>query len=1539
MNTIYGSTSHRSYPEYFTFNLSRILLPSFERIGAVSRPVGREPWKRIPVPDRVGLLSVDGVLRSISVYDVSDCIYDQGNLSCKATFVTNITPQDYPAYANCGVGVPLVLAAFMRQHYYCCMPEVPVFGRVTIRGPELLSVPQMLSMFRPQVFDKASEFFEAGADCSASFKQLADNLSASSQKVSNTVTSCSDVVMSAIAPIKNVDIGELFCFLIDLIREIGAPTTMGCFTLGYRLMRHIPDSCLEWLTSHLERIIKFFSQGPAPELDIAGSEIASIPQAEGDVLTDFVAMIGVLCGKCIPTSKDVASVVESCRKLNIVASSAKNVQAFVQWLVGILPECVASWVCILCPAKMWLRRYDELHVGEWLNEVDSFCVEQNKLLVLHDTVRQHQLRALVEHGKEIIKEVSSLGKLPVYASYILKKYDKANDFLNGFLFAAGLLSTNRKVPFTVYLSGAPGVGKSTLMPYLVRLLAPKGLPENLRSYSRTPGEDFWDRYMGQFFCFCDDHNQSVEGKDALELIRMVNSIPYILPMASLGDPVVGVKGTLFTSKVVLITSNQAYPTSNAIHSQEAAWRRRDRLFQVIKKPEYQNLSVDEIPVAITCVFDHLLFQRMHPTQRDVKIGVPISFKDFMTDIKASFDLHERKGSPTDPLYVDALLRQLGFDVPENEEEFHDAVEEIVPDPTWHDQLRNQINEWFNASPFMKVLYDLVTDWRIILTLLVGIYSMYPKKQEVQMICASGGDMRISTSKRFVRRQICNALPQSGIDSIPQVGVDLAGIGLSQIIVDHLYTMYLERPDGSAMSVAAFCVWGRVFVLPKHIFFNPTGSWPQEGTRMVFKHHSGVTIQQNFHINDVISFPSYDSADRLRDLVAFRCTTAAQQKRSRKSMFVSELDLEVLDGSPATMFTCRRGVPNGIVIPRLVVGSSVIRYDVGGAEFAIPRNLEYRVSTSIGDCGGVIFMDRPDMQRRIAGFHLCALNGLAHAEIFTREDLDWLEAQPNWGPQENLVTQIPQCDDSLSSFHPEGNFDLVGVVERRRAVMPSEKTHSKPSLFHAQAYEVDTAPAVLHPRDPRLDPDYFGQSVLRRSAERSATVAHSFDGVYLEQAGAYLDGIFSGGHQLKRILSIEEAINGIPGVPFVESIVMQSSPGYGFKVPGSKGKYHLFSGVVPNMSISSPVLEKACFDRWRNLLDGCVSMTIWQDSLKDECLPLSKIPGGDTRMFSVPPVDHTICVRRLFGGFAAHFYMSCLNTPSTVGIDAESGQWDLLASKLLSKGNLLFDADYKSFGPKVAPEVAFAVCHFINRWYDDGEVNARARLVCFEESVHSLHIAGDALYIGHGGFPSGSPLTIILNTLANMCYIYVMFMEIVPREFRSVRMFIEHLAFFVNGDDCLMSRTPSLAPFFTARAFVECGKTHGLTITPGSKIESDLDRDVSLEEVVYLKRQFRRHRAFPGRYVAVLKERSIHGLFNWIHDSGPELEMSISNIYTALDFAFFYGEEFFVTVRNHALACFLAHDLNIPLPLYSEIHEKFIPKFYGGSENVLFSFDI
>lgn len=145
-------------------------------------------------------------------------------------------------------------------------------------------------------------------------------------------------------------------------------------------------------------------------------------------------------------------------------------------------------------------------------------------------------------------------------------------------------------PTTIMLLGSPGTGKSMLLASLIPSVVLKrvGLkkPSAEQDVYMVPvGEkqQYWDGYEGQPFVLYDEFLQGRDCADALEFIRVVNTVCMPINKAHLSD-----KERRFRSHFVGVTSNatSVRPAAQAVHSTDAIVRRIPFQYKLKLNPEY-----------------------------------------------------------------------------------------------------------------------------------------------------------------------------------------------------------------------------------------------------------------------------------------------------------------------------------------------------------------------------------------------------------------------------------------------------------------------------------------------------------------------------------------------------------------------------------------------------------------------------------------------------------------------------------------------------------------------------------------------------------------------------------------------------------------------------------------------------------------------------------------------------------------------------------------------------------------------------------------
>ena len=181
---------------------------------------------------------------------------------------------------------------------------------------------------------------------------------------------------------------------------------------------------------------------------------------------------------------------------------------------------------------------------------------------------------------------------------------------------------SRVEPTVLYLAGGAGILKTTVAESIAKKVAEKLWPDELKGncfkYDRNPLQKHWDRYCYQPICkmeeaFC----APKQGKDTTNeehqaWLSLISTSVYPLPMASLND-----KKTVFTSELVICTSNIAYPETNSVN-RDALLRRFHHHALFCWKDGYPNYVTGDTNTGAMADLSHLQIY-MHDSARPVQV--------------------------------------------------------------------------------------------------------------------------------------------------------------------------------------------------------------------------------------------------------------------------------------------------------------------------------------------------------------------------------------------------------------------------------------------------------------------------------------------------------------------------------------------------------------------------------------------------------------------------------------------------------------------------------------------------------------------------------------------------------------------------------------------------------------------------------------------------------------------------------------------------------------------------------------------------------
>lgn len=407
------------------------------------------------------------------------------------------------------------------------------------------------------------------------------------------------------------------------------------------------------------------------------------------------------------------------------------------------------------------------------------------------------------------------------------------------------------------------------------------------------------------------------------------------------------------------------------------------------------------------------------------------------------------------------------------------------------------------------------------------------------------------------------------------------------------------------------------------------------------------------------------------------------------------------------------------------------------------------------------------------------------------------------------------------------------------------------------------------------------------------------------------------------VDIRTAVNGIHGDSFLNILPMSTSGGMFFA--GAKKQYFDVclddDGVefyMPNEEVQS-MLDLLI----RKYSLGQRACVLFNGTLKDEPIKQSKRDSGKTRIFTACDVAFSILVRQKYLKVTKAIMKYNFKSECAVGMNCYSKDWEKLKHYLCRFGDdRLIAGDYSAYDKNMP--AAFIRTDF---WILDSLIAVHTKLspqdilimrgIATDIAFPIINMNGDVIQF-LGGNPSGTPLTVIINSLTNSIYLRFAFLKIEGP--KSLPYFKDNVTPMTLGDDnCLGSALDS----YNHTAISNVLSAHGIPYTMADK-ESVSVPFININEVDFLKRNFR---SVDGRIVGQLSESSIFKSLTMYVDKGNishEEQLAQSYLAARREWSL-YGKDFF---DHH---CGIMAKI---LSNYSGVTRFFIPQHHLSYENTM-----
>jgi len=593
----------------------------------------------------------------------------------------------------------------------------------------------------------------------------------------------------------------------------------------------------------------------------------------------------------------------------------------------------------------------------------------------------------------------------------------------------------------------------------------------------------------------------------------------------------------------------------------------------------------------------------------------------------------------------------------------------------------------------------------------------------------------------------------------------------------------------------------------------------------------------------------------------------------------------------------------------------------------------------GTCGSPLLVEMPKF-RAILGFSCCMDENYSRGFVgfvgLTMEDIEfYLDSDFSFGElpidleplHENSSLRNPKCcSGTQSSVVPLGSHPVRSSPTSRVSATPFRKEYTEMYLetFNEPVKQFGS-PMMKGQlcedgeyRDPLIN------GVLKRQIPfciHDEEVLHTCATALIDDLAAVIDL-----SQVKPV-DVDVALNGLPGVKFVDPLDKTTSGGFGLSGPKIKYLEQRADGrYEPNAEVSERIARiTTCYD------NKVRANPIFKACLKDEAVSQTKIDDFKTRVFTACSLDFSIVIRQMFVTLCAQLMEHNLETGIMAGFDCYT-QWGALVGHLnkfgtaqtrVSAGDYAgFDTSMHSLRIEIGMRVLRELCE---RSGNFTEQQLEWMHGITQDLSHPIVDFNGDICLLYGTNCSGHPLTLILNSIVNLVdlrYCYTQSTGNHPSLFK------EDVYAAVMGDDNI----------FAVRNGVEFGHTSvqrslaevGISYTMADK-ESLSVQHLSLADVDFLKRSFTQCEQYPGEWLCPLSVDSLHKMLTTFVKSSsvtPDEQLG-AIIDTANREAALHGEVFYV--EFHAI---LANILTQHPELRVWVHKRFDRVWSEHLENIV-----
>lgn len=732
-----------------------------------------------------------------------------------------------------------------------------------------------------------------------------------------------------------------------------------------------------------------------------------------------------------------------------------------------------------------------------------------------------------------------------------------------------------------------------------------------------------------------------------------------------------------------------------------------------------------------------------------------------------------------------------------------------------------------------------------------------------------GDPRTVKNMRVYTEGETPAELQAWADSTAQ---DL----ITHRILSNLYKISKKEPNGEVTTLLnGLFVRDNVMLVPRHLLGHISTM-----DEIIIENMTNSRFPVPFRDCQVAEIKSSQNTDKDACLIKFPAYVNSHTDLVKHFQTMPELSLRRANVCLPTI----REVRGQKML--LLLGNTQARFDAICLETSegilnIRDSLVYSLNTISGDCGAPVIAQETSMLRKICGIHIAGARdgSAAFGQSVTRADLERTlqefkgvvitdaDTLPNF-TKVSTDLQIDKeysSDDikSLLGLAADTFFFLGGCSQ---GIFSPQTSDILKSPLHGVYKEPVTKPAHLKHKEV---------NIMHKNLEKCGVNTPYIPKREVERAVNEVTAKLLTGREkiFQRVLTIGEAVQGSEVSDFLCPINRASSAGYPWVLERKNGYHGKTQWLGSTDYVIADEVREAVEKRIELAKQGIRAPTVWTDTLKDERRPIAKVDALKTRVFAHGPMDYTIAFRMYFLSFMAHVMENRIGNEQSIGTNPFGYDWTRTAKKLMEKGKKVFAGDFSTFDGTLNSCIMSAFVDVINKFYDDGEENARIREVLFKDVYNSIHLCQGKFYGTTHSQPSGNPITTVLNSFYNSVSMRIAYYRCAemagikrPPEFDVAVSMVSY------GDDNVINFADSVVSWFNQVTATKAFASFGMTYTDEAKT-GEIVEYRALTDVAYLKRSFR----FDGYFWrAPLDLDVILETPQWVRKCPDELDACIMN---------------------------------------------------------------